>query len=158
MPDPPGTFVLDGGEMVATEEYRDSGDSADIESGDRMLDGLAGSRGCRTGRARVIRDPEEDGSVKPGEILVAPQTDVGWTPMFLTASAVVVELGGPLSHACIVAREFGVPTVVNVRRATEVIETGDRITVDADEGIVVRHETADGPHDGATGVGTMDGD
>jgi len=141
LPEPPNTFVAVEGEMVDVDEYRRrhrTTTSRDQNSG-RILRGLAGSGGRASGPARVVRDPEEDGPVRSGEILVAPHTDVGWTPMFMTASAVVAELGGPLSHACIVAREFGIPTVVNAQGAVEAIETGDRLTVDGDEGIVMVH-------------------
>ena len=72
-----------------------------------------------------------------GEILVVHTTDVGWTPLFLVAAGVVTELGGPLSHAAIVAREFGVPSVVNVAGATRAIRTGDFLRVDGDRGLVI---------------------
>ena len=65
-----------------------------------------------------------------------PMPARGWTPLFLSASAVVMSLGGPLSHSCIVAREYGIPTVVAVRDATDIISTGDMLTVDGDRGLV----------------------
>ena len=68
----------------------------------------------------------------PGEIIVASFTDVGWTPLFLLASGVVADIGGPLSHAAVVAREYGIPAVVNVKEATKLIQPGDLITVDGD--------------------------
>jgi pyruvate,water dikinase len=74
----------------------------------------------------------------PGEILVVHTTDVGWTPLFLVAAGIVTELGGPLSHAAVVAREFGVPSVVNVVGATRAIRTGDVLRVDGDRGVVER--------------------
>jgi pyruvate,water dikinase len=74
----------------------------------------------------------------PGEILVVHTTDVGWTPLFLVAAGVVTELGGPLSHAAVVAREFGIPTVVNVAGATIALRTGDMLRVDGDHGVVER--------------------
>jgi pyruvate,water dikinase len=77
-------------------------------------------------------------AVKPGEILISRTTDVGLSPLFLVAAAVVTELGGPLSHASIVAREYGVPAVVNVPGVTLAIRTGDRVRVDGDRGIVER--------------------
>ena len=76
--------------------------------------------------------------LQPGEILVVHTTDIGWTPLFLQAAGVVTELGGPLSHAAVVAREFGVPSVVNVTAATRVIRTGDALRVDGDRGVVER--------------------
>jgi pyruvate,water dikinase len=75
-------------------------------------------------------------AVGAGEILVSRTTDVGLTPLFLVAAAVVTELGGPLSHAAVVAREYGVPAVVSVPGATTAIKTGDRLRVDGDRGIV----------------------
>jgi pyruvate,water dikinase len=71
-----------------------------------------------------------------GDVLVAPSTDPGWTPLFLRASAVVMETGGYLSHGAVVAREFGLPAVVNVRDAMEHIRDGDRLRVDGDHGVV----------------------
>jgi pyruvate,water dikinase len=88
-----------------------------------------------TQKARVILDPGE-ASLEPGEILVAPSTDPGWTPLFLTAGGLVMEMGGPMSHGAIVAREYGIPAVVGVPDATELIETGRRITVDGSAGEV----------------------
>jgi pyruvate,water dikinase len=140
LPAPPRTFILRGSEIIGENEYLDD-ESAEVpreESGDvyETFSGIAGSCGWATGRARVVKDLDENVEVKPGEILVAPHTDVGWAPLFLTASAVVTGLGGPLSHSCIVAREYGIPTVVNVRQVTERIETGDIVTVDGDNGEV----------------------
>ncbi len=77
-----------------------------------------------------------------GEILVTRTTDVGWTPLFPLAVAVVTELGGPLSHAAIVARELSVPCVVNVEGATVAIRTGDRLRIDGDRGTVEKLEGA----------------
>ena len=71
-----------------------------------------------------------------GDVLVAPSTDPGWTPLFLRASAIVMETGGYLSHGAVVAREFGIPAVVNVRDAMEKISNGDRLQVDGDHGVV----------------------
>jgi pyruvate,water dikinase len=102
--------------------------------------GLSGSAGRVTARARVILDPNLDAHIEPGEVLVAPYADIGWTPLFLTASALVTSLGGPLSHACIVAREYRIPAVVNAHGATEIIRTGDLITVDADRGVIYIRE------------------
>jgi pyruvate,water dikinase len=107
------------------------------ESGD-ALRGLPASAGVVEGRARVLRGPEEIASLLPGEILVVTTTDVGWTPLFLVAAGVVTELGGPLSHAAVVARELGVPSVVNAAGATRFLRTGDRVRVDGDRGVVER--------------------
>ena len=96
------------------------------------------SPGVAQGRARVVLDPARDGKLEAGEILVAPHTDPGWTPLFLRAAAVVTEVGGALSHGAVVAREFGLPAVVNVTDATKILNTGDLIEVDGDRGEVRR--------------------
>jgi pyruvate,water dikinase len=93
-----------------------------------------------TARARVILDPT-GAHLKPGEILVAPSTDPGWTPLFLTASGLVMEMGGAMSHGAVVAREYGIPAVVGVPNATEDIVTGQQITVDGAAGTIATYES-----------------
>jgi len=83
----------------------------------------------------VILDPA-GAHLEPGEILIAPSTDPGWTPLFLTAGGLVMEMGGAISHGAVVAREYGIPAVVGVLGATERITTGQQITVDGSNGIV----------------------
>jgi pyruvate,water dikinase len=102
------------------------------------LRGLPASGGVVEGAARVLGGSNESGDIAPGEILVARTTDVGLSPLFLVAAGVVTELGGPLSHAALVAREYGIPAVVNVHGATTAIKTGDVVRVDGDRGIVER--------------------
>lgn len=102
----------------------------------RVLRGLPASSGRATGRARVITDLRQADEMRQGEILVAPFTDPGWTPLFPLSAAIVTDLGGLLSHGAVVAREYGVPAVVNTAVATSVIRTGDRITVDGSAGTV----------------------
>ena len=82
-------------------------------------------------------DPRRDGAIEPGEILVAPVTDAGWTPLFVAAAGVVVDVGGSLSHGSTVAREYGLPAVVNVKHGTRMIRTGQTITVDGTQGLVI---------------------
>jgi pyruvate,water dikinase len=101
-----------------------------------VLQGLAASAGVARGPARVILNPQDGARIEPGEILVAPHTDPGWTPYFLSAAAIVMDVGGMLSHGTIVAREYGIPAVVNVGSATRVIKTGQIICVDGDRGTV----------------------
>jgi pyruvate,water dikinase len=101
-----------------------------------VLRGIPVSPGVVTGLARVIRDPRSDTVLQPGEILIAPVTDAGWGPLFLIAAGVVVDVGGPLSHGAIVAREYGVPAVVNVKEATRLVRTGQTITVNGTTGEV----------------------
>jgi rifampicin phosphotransferase len=106
------------------------------------LRGLPASGGVVEGRARVLSAAGLDsGRLAPGEVLVARTTDVGLSPLFLIAAAVVTELGGPLSHAALVAREYGVPAVVNVPSVTTAIKTGDLLRVDGDRGVVERLST-----------------
>ncbi len=99
------------------------------------LVGTPASAGVLTGVARVILDPV-GAAIQPGEILVAPSTDPGWTPLFLTAGALVMEMGGANSHGAVVAREYGIPAVVGVPGATREITTGMRVTVDGAAGVV----------------------
>jgi len=107
-------------------------------SGGAVLHGIGASSGVVEGKARVLMRASEMQELVPGEIIVSPTTDVGWTPLFLLAAGVVTELGGPLSHAAVVAREFGVPSVVNVDGVTRALKTGDRIRIDGDRGTVER--------------------
>lgn len=100
------------------------------------LAGIAAASGTVTGSARVVRDPTT-ARIDPGEILVATSTDPGWTPLFLTASALVTETGGMTSHGTTVAREYGIPAVIGVTGATDLIRTGDRVTVDGSTGTVI---------------------
>jgi len=100
------------------------------------LAGSPASAGTVTAAARVILDPV-GARLEPGEILVAPSTDPGWTPLFLTAGGLVMEMGGANSHGAVVAREYGIPAVVGVPDATGLLRTGQRITVDGGAGTVV---------------------
>jgi len=108
--------------------------------------GVAAAPGRAEGTACVIDAPHHGDRLATGDVLVAPSTDPGWTPLFLRASAVVMETGGYLSHGAIVAREFGIPSVVNIPGIMSAIASGDRLHVDGDRGEVSRvlH-----PHDGA---------
>ncbi|WP_405057745.1 PEP-utilizing enzyme [Kribbella sp. NBC_01505] len=106
---------------------------------DGALVGSPASAGTITARARVILDPV-GAHLEPGEILVAPSTDPGWTPLFLTAGGLVMEMGGANSHGAVVAREYGIPAVVGVPDATHRIETGDLVTVNGAAGTVEKVE------------------
>ena len=106
-----------------------------VEVVEGALHGSPASPGAATGKARVILSPR-GAHLEPGEILVAPSTDPGWTPLFLTAGGLVMEMGGMMSHGAVVAREYGIPAVVGVANATERIATGDTITVDGSSGVV----------------------
>jgi pyruvate,water dikinase len=100
------------------------------------LKGFAGSPGIAEGRARIVLNLEDLGRLEDGEILVAPVTNPSWTPIFGRIAAAVSDIGGVMSHAAIVAREYGLPAVVGTGFATTVIKTGQRIRVDGGEGVV----------------------
>lgn len=109
--------------------------SGGAAASDGALTGSPASAGTVTAPARVILDPV-GAHLEPGEILVAPSTDPGWTPLFLTAGGLVMEMGGPNSHGAVVAREYGIPAVVGVADATSLLRTGQQITVDGGAGTV----------------------
>ncbi|MGH8972483.1 MAG: PEP-utilizing enzyme [Acidimicrobiia bacterium] len=108
-------------------------DSA-VDTESEELSGLAVSPGVVEGRARVILDPGE--VLEQGEILVCETTDPSWTSLFLVAAGLVIDIGGPLSHGAIVARELGVPCVINTRVGTRTLRTGDLVRVDGGAGRV----------------------
>ncbi|MEZ4674415.1 MAG: PEP/pyruvate-binding domain-containing protein [Caldilineaceae bacterium] len=100
------------------------------------LRGIPGAAGRVEGTVRILQRPEEGDSLRPGEILVAATTNVGWTPLFPKAAAIITDIGAPLSHAAIVARELGIPAVVGCGVATTQLKTGDRVLVDGGQGVV----------------------
>jgi phosphoenolpyruvate synthase/pyruvate phosphate dikinase len=106
-----------------------------LSTGD-VLHGVPGCPGIVTGTARVILDPANPLSLEPGEILVAPITDPAWTPLFVPAAAVIVDVGAQVSHAVIVSRELGIPCVVSVQHATRRITDGMKLTVDGTTGTI----------------------
>jgi pyruvate,water dikinase len=108
-----------------------------------VLRGIAASGGRVRGTARIIHDPQEAARLRPGSIMVTRATDPGWTPLFFLVAGMVLEVGGQLSHASIVARELGLPSVVNVPHATSAIRDGQTITVDGTTGRVYLHEAGD---------------
>ena len=109
--------------------------NSEVEDSETVT-GFAGASGVVTGTARVIYDISEAEKLQDGEILVTTATNIGWTVIFPKASAVVTDIGAPLSHAAIVAREFGIPAVVGCGNATTLIRTGDKIKVDGAAGTV----------------------
>jgi pyruvate,water dikinase len=113
------------------------GEEAEKKDGKTILKGVGTSRGTITASARVLLGPEDFNSMKPGEVLVAVTTTPAWTPLFAMASAVVTDIGGPLSHSSIVAREYGIPAVMAARNATRHIQSGQLVTVDGTAGTVI---------------------
>lgn len=101
-----------------------------------VLRGTGASGGRVTGTARVVHGPEDFSGMQPGEILVAAITTPAWTPLFALAAGVVTDIGGPLSHSSIVAREYAIPAVLGTTVATARIRTGDRLALDGEAGTV----------------------
>ncbi|MGB5049213.1 MAG: PEP-utilizing enzyme, partial [Caldilineaceae bacterium] len=124
----PRVLLSDG-----TAYYDGFTDSSDGEAVEGVLRGSPVSAGVVEGNVRVIFDPYT-AHLLPGEILVCPGTDPAWTPLFLSAGGLVMEVGGLMTHGSVVAREYGIPAVVGVERATERLETGMHIRVDGSSG------------------------
>ncbi|SEJ17139.1 pyruvate, water dikinase [Arthrobacter sp. yr096] len=101
-----------------------------------VLTGTAASAGTTHGPARPIHGPDDFGRFQSGDVLVCRTTDPAWTPLFGMASAVITETGGTLSHAAIVAREFGIPAVLGVRDALVLLANGQPVAVDGARGTV----------------------
>jgi pyruvate,water dikinase len=109
---------------------------ASIEDGSDVIFGSPGAAGRVEGVVRRLARPEDGDQLQAGEVLVAKQTDIAWTLLFPRAKAIVTDVGAPLSHAAIVARELGIPAVVGCGNATMRLNTGDRVRVDGGRGIV----------------------
>jgi pyruvate,water dikinase len=131
-----------------TEFYDGHGLLSEIkpETPDDLVLGMPGSAGRYEGMVRRLDSPGEGDALRPGEVLVASQTNIGWTLLFPRVGAVVTDVGAPLSHAAIVARELGVPAVVNCGDATTRLRTGDRVRVDGIKGLVEILERGQGDH------------
>ena len=132
--EPPFVFV---GEPAPPSEWtrRDAVSAVSLAPGD-MMAGMPGCPGQAEGIARVVLDSNDPFALEPGDILVAPITDPSWTPLFVPAAGVVVDVGAPLSHAIIVSRELGIPCVISATGATRRIPNGARIRVDGSTGVV----------------------
>jgi phosphoenolpyruvate synthase/pyruvate phosphate dikinase len=100
------------------------------------ITGFAGALGIVEGTVRHLDRLEDSDQLQAGEILVTTLTNIGWTPLFPRAAAIVTDLGAPLSHAAIVARELGIPAVVGCGDATMRLKTGDRVRVNGGQGLV----------------------
>ena len=109
--------------------------------GDNIYQGIGVSAGQIEGVARRINNPTEGLQLNPGEIMIAPSTDPSWTPLFLSAAGIVLETGGYTSHGSIVAREYGIPAVVNVAGALKLIDDNQHLVVDGDNGKVILKKT-----------------
>lgn len=103
-----------------------------------VVTGIGVSSGVTEGVVRVVLDPSAESALEPDEILVCATTDPSWVSLFVLAKALIIDVGGPLSHGAIVARELGVPCVINTRTGTRALQTGDRVRVDGTNGEVTR--------------------
>jgi pyruvate,water dikinase len=143
-----GTFAENEIKKVAAERQRrflepfdvntfyiDGRPENDFDMEGKVFQGIGTSPGKVSGRARIVKDPTRI-QLNSGEIIVAENTDPGWTPILSTVNGMVIEEGGLLNHCSIVARELGIPAVVGVRRATGIIPEGARITIDGGMGLV----------------------
>ncbi|MEC7949620.1 MAG: PEP-utilizing enzyme, partial [Myxococcota bacterium] len=113
--------------------------AADAPAGGARLNGQGISAGVVRGTVRIVNRLEDGERLRSGEILVAAATDPGWTPLFGRAAGLVLEMGGMLSHGAVVAREYGLPGVVNVASATQRLSDGQVVTVDGGRGLVFVH-------------------
>ena len=126
---------------LETWKLRAGGDEVQGQKGD-ILEGIGGSPGRVVGRARIVLDTANPDVLEPGDILVAPITDPSWTPLFLAAAGVVVDVGAVMSHSVIVSRDLGIPCVVSVTDATRIIPDGAMVEIDGDTGTVTILSTA----------------
>ena len=136
--EPPFFFV---GTQPPIDTWKLRGEAVEPFLAGTVLKGLPGCPGVARGRARVVTDPSEPGALGPGDVLVAPFTDPAWTPLFVPAEAVVVDVGAVMSHAAIVSRELGIPCVVSVTGASSRIPDGAMLEVDGTAGTVTVLDT-----------------
>ena len=128
-------FIVEG-EVPPIDTWQSRSSSADTAIAGAQLEGIPGCPGVATGRARVVLDAGDPRGLGPGDVLIAPITDPSWTPLFLAAEAVVVDVGAIMSHAVIVSRELGIPCVVSAEGATLSIPDGALVEVDGNTGLV----------------------
>jgi phosphohistidine swiveling domain-containing protein len=132
----PPFFIKDGNVPPISTWARKGEATAEMVTVGEVIAGVAGSPGVVEGTARIVNDPTDPGDLGPGDIMVAPLTDPAWTPLFMAADGVVVNVGGQISHAIIVSRELGLPCVVSATDATVRIPDGATIRVDGSAGEV----------------------
>jgi len=132
----PAFEMTDGGSMIRAL-FKGEMSPANTGNGEaNKVKGLPGSAGVARGTARVIYSLAEAGKLQPGDVLVAQSTEPPWTPLFATASAIVTDAGGVLSHSAVVAREYRIPAVVGTGHATSTFHDGQMLEVDGDAGTV----------------------
>ncbi len=111
-------------------------DTFELEDSDGVLRGVPVSNGVCEGVVHIVNSAEDADRLQKGEIMVAKFTDIGWTPYYSIVNGLVTEIGSALSHGAVVAREYNLPTIVNVKGATQVLKNGDHITMDAAKGTI----------------------
>ncbi|MDG2113435.1 MAG: PEP-utilizing enzyme, partial [Actinomycetota bacterium] len=129
-------FIIDGRRPPHSEWEHKGAREVNPAAAGEVLVGAPGCAGTYRGRARVVLDPSDPFALEPGDVLIAPHTDPAWTPLFVPAGAVVVDVGAALSHAIIVSRELGIPCVVSATDATRLIPDGAIVEVVGDSGTV----------------------
>jgi phosphoenolpyruvate synthase/pyruvate phosphate dikinase len=129
-------FLEPPGELGRDVTQRTLADQLDGASSEAVLKGIGCSAGVIRAAIRVIRTLEEADTLRPGEILVTRFTDPGWTPVLGLVSGIITEVGGLLSHAAVIGREYGIPAVLNVTGATQLLRTGQHVEIDGSEGTV----------------------
>jgi pyruvate,water dikinase len=131
----PFTIMLWG---ITTDKVKEWLKGVEVPKGEKVseIKGFAASAGVAEGPARVLKLLKEIVDLNPGEIIVCPSTNPSWAPVFTKIKAAVTDIGGLTSHAAIVCREYGVPSVTGTGIATSVIKTGDVLKVDGDQGVV----------------------
>ena len=130
-----GFSVHGPGPLLSGKERIRPGKLRDVMAPEGALIGTPVSAGVVEGIARVVLRLE-DAKLNPGEILIAPYTDPGWTPLFISIKGLITEVGGTMTHGSVVAREYGIPAVVGIDKATELIKDGSLIRVNGTEGFV----------------------
>jgi pyruvate,water dikinase len=133
---PPDSLALPEGIYLSADQVAGRSASPVQEGTSGELTGIGACGGKVTARATVLSDVSESGRLASGDILVTRQTDPGWAPVFFVVSGLIIERGGMLSHGAIIAREYGIPTVVGVHDATKKIRSGQTVSVDGDAGCV----------------------
>ncbi|MFN3214956.1 MAG: PEP-utilizing enzyme [Acidimicrobiales bacterium] len=130
----PPFFIKDGIVPPISSWPKKGAEAVEVATPGTVLQGVPGCAGIVRGTARVVLDPTDPMALEPGDILVAPLTDPAWTPLFMAAGGVVVDVGGQISHSIIVSRELGLPCVVSVTNGTRLIPDGAQIEVNGDTG------------------------
>ncbi len=138
----PFTIVLWGVTSSTLSSWLSTREAAADPEGANIIQGTPGSSGIAEGRARVLKNVNELADLQPGEILVATTTSPSWAPSFITISGAITDVGGPMCHAAIVCREYGLPTVVGTGKGSQLIKTGDLVRLDGDTGVVTILERA----------------